>query len=215
MQSHFNAKFHWHLGVHQQPKPSPQAALATGSQPVKRIQPLASEYSHVQVFKQLPPQFECGLDNKRCITHCLQCGPTIVHQGAKLLRRKLINGGSGMTTDNNDINMMDTSVDAAVNPSLGKQLLPDDSSSNCDRFADCSNCSTKTVAEAFHSNMESVELAFVVFRSPEEFSKLCCKVRRPKDNFTGVSEEVQYAVSLCSTRPPHEIIVRRGQWLER
>ncbi len=99
VQSHFNATFHWQFGVQPQPKRSQQAALATGSQPVKKIQPLVSEYSHVQVLKRLPPQFERGLDNRRCITHCLQCGPTIVHQGAKLLRRTLINGGGGMTTD--------------------------------------------------------------------------------------------------------------------
>ena len=145
-QSHFNAQFQWQLGVHQQPKRSLQAALATG-------------------YKQLPPQLECSLGTKRCIVKCLQCGPAIEYQGARLLRRTLINGGSSMMTDNNNINVRDSSVEAAMNPSLGKELQNDSSVDNASS-AECSNCGNKVMVEADHSSKESVELAFGVFRNP-------------------------------------------------
>ena len=143
------------------------------------IQPLVSEYSHVQVLKQVRPQFECSLDNKRCIVKCLQCGPTFVHRCAKLLRRTLINGGSGMTTDNNDINVTDRSVEAAMNPSFGEQLQ-NDSSGDYASSAECSNCGNKVMVEADHSSKESVGLAFGVLEALRIFQNCVAKFATPK-----------------------------------
>lgn len=111
----FNAKYGWTLGATPQPKQSQQAAVATGSQPTKKIQPLVAEFSHVQVAKQLPCDFELQLDNKRCLLNCLQCGHIVLHCGSKLLRRTLIKGGKKTTTTEGDDRLEDA-MEASLNP---------------------------------------------------------------------------------------------------
>ena len=46
-----------------------------------------------------------------------------------------------------------------------------------------------------------------------EFVKASCSVPHPKDIFTGVSGEVRHAIQTCASKPSHEIVVHRMQWL--
>ncbi len=69
------------------------------------------------------------------------------------------------------------------------------------------------VVELCRDQQETAEIACGVFRSPDEFVKACCAVTHPKDIFTGVSGEVRHAIQMCASKPSHEIIVHRMQWL--
>ena len=192
--------------MQQQPKRSQQAALASGSQPLKKIQPLVQEYSHIEVVKNLPSSFECPLDNKHCFSACVQFGsqqPLIIHKGTKLLRRTIVKGGQTIrTTEGLD--------EAIVNPNLGPSAAPDKLQ---DAHEFCEDCKGRVVVELCRDQQDTVEIACGVFRSPEEFVKACCSVPHPKDIFTGVSDEVCHAIRTCSSKPSHEIVVHRMQWL--
>ena len=123
VQFHNNSKFGWKLGMQQQPKRSQQAALASGSQPLKKIQPLVQEYSHIEVVKNLPSSFECPVDNKRCFSACVQFGsqqPLIIHKGTKLLRRTIVKGGQRNRTIDTD-----GLAEAIMNPNLGPSTVHD------------------------------------------------------------------------------------------
>ena len=120
VQSHFNSKLGWKLGVQRHPKGSQQAALATGAPPLRKMQPLVSEHSHVQVVRNAP-SFVCLLDNKHCFSSCVRFGsqqPLIIHKGAKVLRRTKINRGRKESTTNTD-----DLVEAVLNSVLGSSAV--------------------------------------------------------------------------------------------
>ena len=206
VQFHFNTKFGWKLGIQQQPKRSQQAALASGAQPLKKMLRLVQEYSHIQVIQNLPPSFEFPLDGKRCFSTCVEFGvqqPLIIHKGTKLLRRTIINGGpKNRTTNTDDL------TEAVLNPMMGSSVPP---KKQC-KADFCEDCEGRVIVELCQDEQETLEIACGVFRSPEEFVKACCSIP-PKDIFIGVSEEVRHAIQICASRPSHEIILQRMQWL--
>ena len=208
VQSHFNSMFGWKLGLRQQPKRSQQAALASGSQPLKKIQPLVQEFSHVEVVKHVPPSFECPLDSKRCFGACVQFGlqsPLFIHQGTKLLRRTMMKGGQrNRATDSEGLE------EAMMNPILGSPTNQGNSQSS---QVPCQHCGGKIVVDLCTGQYETLELACGVYRSPEDFVKECSAISHPKDIFSGVSDEVRHAINLCASRPSHEVVVHRMQWL--
>ena len=208
VQSHFNSMFGWKLGLQQQPKRSQQAALASGSQPLKSIQPLVQEFSHIEVIKHVPPSFECPLDSKRCFSACVQFGvqsPLFIHKGTKLLRRTIIKGGQrNRATDSEGLE------EAMMNPILGSPTNQGNSQSS---QLPCQHCGEKIVVDLCTGQHETLELACGVYRSPEDFVKECSSISHPKDIFSGVSDEVRHAINMCASRPSHEVVVHRMQWL--
>ena len=167
VQSHFNSKFGWKLGVQQHPKGSQQAALATGAPPLRKMQPLVSEHSHVQVVRDAP-SFVCLLDNKHCFSSCVQFGsqqPLVILKGAKVLRRTKINRGRKESTTNTD-----DLVEAVLNSVLGSSAA----CSHQDDFSRCEDCNGRVFAELCQDSQEMAEFACSVFCSPEDFVKACC-----------------------------------------
>ena len=165
------------------------ALIATGRQPTRQSPSLIKDWdgvheAHIESLDML-------LLARRHLTRCISIGPCTIPCGSRLLRSTPKKG-----VGRSEAKCMAMS---GLSPSLRcKKLNP---------------CTTLKIPEMVKEDAQCVEVVFGLPWSDEGFILQAVKTGHPRHLSSGLPTHVEKAVRAVASRPPHEIVLHRAEWL--
>ena len=182
------------------------AAVATNQQP-KRMPQLVPEFQKVLQVRHVPRAVDIPLDSKRNTMQChnFLCdnGEIFIPCQTRMLRRT---PQKGCTSCGDSTVALDL-LQANVTQSLGDGMTATEDKTD----KDCNQCAGVLQVKC-DKEMESDEVIFGRFWSPEFFLEQVAHAGHPQHLMSGISDVMQVAVDANVHWSYHDIVIHRCKW---